>query len=107
MVPELNVDWAEPEKFWKKSEEERFQYFKNTSLQYFTLLDELKEDPKWTKKANMAKEVFTNVMFFLVFLMTTKEEQQQGIVDIWIDRFITDIKEMQDIFISLDKVGTA
>jgi hypothetical protein len=55
----------------------------------------------------MAKEVFTNVMFFLVFLMTTKEEQKQGIVDIWINRFIDDVKEMQQIFISLDKVGTA
>jgi hypothetical protein len=104
---ELDVSFGNPKEFWKKTEEERFEYFKNCSMHYFTLLTELEQDEKWKRKARRAKEVFTNIMFFLVFLMTTKEEQVSDIANVWIARFMKDIKTTSDLFIDYNKVGNA
>ncbi len=110
MFDELDVSFGNPEEFWKKSERERFKYFKNCSLHYFALLSDLETDDRWKRKARHAKEVFTNIMFFLVFIMTTKEEQTSDIANTWIERFMKELKELgspDDMFIDYNKVGNA
>ena len=51
MFDELDVSFGNPDEFWKKSERERFKYFKNCSLHYFALLSDLETDDRWKRKA--------------------------------------------------------
>lgn len=104
---ELDVSWGSPNDFWEKSEAERYKYFKNASIHYFALLSELEDDKKWERKARWAKDIFTNIMFFLVFLMTTKEEQLNDIAISWIERFKAEIAEKPELFLDYNKQGIA
>jgi len=107
MIENLEVDWAEPEKFWDKSENERYQYFKNCCISYWLLLGDLERDKEWKGKAADAKVVFSNIMFFLCFLMTTADEQINNIGLKWIERFKKEIDDNSGVFMNPADIANA
>jgi len=83
----LDVDWGNRKEFFEKSEKERYKYFSNCMFHYFGLLQEMKRDKNYDFVIEKLFEIFANVSFFLVFLLTTEQEQKDEIELVWINRF--------------------
>jgi len=105
MFKQLEVDWGNKDSFWEKSEEERYQYFRNASIQFLKVIKKMEKDSELSKESAETTLEFSNVLFFLVYLMTTKEEQESEIEKIWLERMRKDLES--DIFINYDLEGIA
>jgi hypothetical protein len=105
MLEELNVVYGNTKDFWDKSEEDRFKYFKNATINYLAVLKLLEKNEDFKSEAATMVITFANVMFFLIYLMTTDKEQQNQIEIKWLSR----MKEEVDnpIFANMKDVGEA
>ena len=65
----------------------------------------MEKDSELSKESAETTLEFSNVLFFLVYLMTTKEEQESEIEKIWLERMRKDLES--DIFINYDLEGIA
>ena len=67
---ELDVKYGDVKGFWKKSEKERYKYFRNCCYHYFGLNEVMQEEYKAPKEfINRLKSVFMNISFFLVYII--------------------------------------
>jgi len=108
MFKQLEVDWGNKDSFWKKTEEERYEYFRNASVQFLKIINIRKKIEKGGMLSEDDTKValdFSNVIFFLVYLMTTDEEQNKEIEKVWLERIKKDLES--DIFINYDLEGVA
>lgn len=88
MVKVLEIDWGNKNAFWEKSEEERFEYFYNAVMQYLNIISYIEKTNPDIDMDKFTEDTisFSNVIFFLVHLTTTDEEQKASIEKKWIDR---------------------
>jgi len=108
---ELDVKYGDVKGFWKKSEKERYKYFRNCCYHYFGLIEVMQEEYKAPKEfINRLKSVFMNISFFLVYIMTTEKEQDNEIEIVWVNRFKKDVNQNKDeepFFVDFENTGKA
>ena len=85
MIEQQVVDWGNKEEFFKKPENERYQYFKNTIVALMQIINQLEGLDKFQKSEN-GMAVVANLIFFITFLCTTSEEQDNKIEEVWLHR---------------------
>jgi hypothetical protein len=108
MFKQLEVDWGNKSKFWDKSEEERYEYFRNASIEFLKVIKKMEEGSDLKDFSSEAMTQLSNVLFFLVFLMTTDEEQGLEIEKVWLGRMKKDLEGVSsDIFINYNQEGVA
>lgn len=105
MFKQLEVDWGNKDSFWEMSEKERYEYFRNASIQFLKIIKTMEKDASLQGETKKTTLEFSNVLFFLVYLMTTNEEQKEEIEKVWLDRMKKDMES--DIFINYDLEGVA
>jgi hypothetical protein len=105
MLEELNVDYGNTKDFWDKSEEDRFKYFKNATINYLAVLKLLEKNEDFESEAATMVITFANVMFFLIYLMTTDKEQKNQIEVKWLNRMREEVEN--PIFATMQNIGDA
>ena len=105
MLEELNVDYGNTKDFWNKSEEDRFKYFKNATIHYLAVLKLLEKHEDFKSEASTMVLTFANIMFFLIYLMTTDEEQKNQIEIKWLNRMREEVDN--PIFANMKDIGEA
>lgn len=105
MLQQLEVDYGNSKDFWNKPEKERYEYFKNCTIQYLSVLKLLETQEEIKEEAQSLVLKFANTMFFLIYIMTTDEEQGNAIEIKWLNRIKEEVEN--PIFTTMDKGGEA
>tara|TARA_R100000655_G_scaffold43575_1_gene79960 strand:- start:1308 stop:1616 length:309 start_codon:yes stop_codon:yes gene_type:complete len=88
MLKELEVDFYNKDDFWKKNQDERYEYFKNFLIAMIGLT-EITNDEKMIESYN---NVHTQLALLIIFLTTTDDERQEEIELKWLDKFYKDTR---------------
>jgi len=100
---QLDVDYESSAKFWDKSEDERYEYFKNTCFQYLMFIKTVESssaDPDMKENASM---IFANISMLIIYLMTTDEERENEVDIKWMNK----LQEESDNFVFVNSHQTA
>lgn len=100
---QLDVDFDSSEKFWEKSEDERYEYFKNTCFQYLMFVKTVQSISDNTDMKERAAKIFANVSMLIIYLMTTDKEREDDVDVKWMNR----LQEESDNFVFVNSGQTA
>tara|TARA_R100000329_G_C7616771_1_gene219012 strand:+ start:1361 stop:1687 length:327 start_codon:yes stop_codon:yes gene_type:complete len=89
-IKTLDVDFDNSSDFWKKSEEERYEYFKNACYSYMIFLKSIDTQTGDMDLKSMAAMHFANICTLLVYLMTTDEERETDVETRWFNKITTE-----------------
>ena len=102
-LKQLDVDFDSSSKFWEKSEDERYEYFKNTCFQYLMFIRTVESISKDSEVKQNASMIFGNITMLIIYLMTTDEERKNDIDIKWMNK----IQEESDNFVFVNPNQTA